>query len=269
VGLAPCLARIVRDEHTARAVLDNRIDTAAVDRRQADPDLAVDAQRHSRIMRQFGPGLSAVHALEQPAPGPARAHAPGFAPRFPKRCIDDLWVVRIDRDVDRAGFRIAVESLLPRLTAVAADKDAALGVGRAIMAKAADQHMVTICGIDPDAREVPDRLQSNALPRLAAVRGFINAVPRHDVAAKLGFSGGKEDDIGIGFADPNAAYSRIVDLAVGDRLPACPAIGGLPQPAADGSKIIFVRTRSASCDRDRPAATIWPDVPPLELREIG
>ena len=70
------------------------------------------------------------------------------------------------------------------------------------------------------------------------------------------------DEVGVGLAHRDRAHRRAVDLAVGDRRPVVAAVGGLPEPAADGAEVGLARAALHAAGGDRAAAAVGADVAP-------
>src|SRR5262249_3298320 len=104
------------------------------------------------------------------------------------------------------------------------------------------------------------------LPGFAGVGGFVHAIALHDIAAQLGFAHAEVEDVGVGFGDGDGADAGAVDLAIGDGAPGEPAVGGLPESAADRAEVVFERGGGGG-GRDRSAAAIGADAAPGEIGE--
>src|SRR6185312_9366431 len=125
-------------------VLDQRVDAIGISARDGDADLAVSAGRQPRIPGDLRPGLAAVGRLEEPAAGAAAGHLVLDAVRLPQCGIHHVRILRIDRNVDRAGPGITKQLPLPGLAAVDALEDAALVARRAVLAEVGDEDDVWI-----------------------------------------------------------------------------------------------------------------------------
>jgi len=104
---------------------------------------------------------------------------------------------------------------------------------------------------------------------LARIGGFIDAVPRHDVAADARLAHPDVYDVGVRLGHGNGAHRRALHLAVGDGSPGHAAIGGLPEPTADGAEVRLAWAALHATRGDRAAAAVGTDAPPLVALEDG
>src|SRR5215510_6698953 len=104
-------------------------------------------------------------------------------------------------------------------------------------------------------------------PGLARVRGFVNAVTRHDVASNAGFAHADEYDIRIGFRNGNSSDGRTVDLPIRHRIPGQAVIRGLPQSTANSAEVGFVTTPLHTGHGNRAPALCRSDAAPLVAAE--
>src|SRR4029078_1307225 len=126
---------------------------------------------------------------------------------------------------------------------------------------------VGIRRMDDDAADVLRLLEPHELPRLAAVRGFIDPHPGFDGGPRI-FVAGALPDLGrVGWRDSEPPH-RDDALIVEDRSERRPGVGGLPDPTAGGRDIKGLRrTRDRRDVRDAPSEICRSDVPPAEPRE--
>src|SRR5207302_3056724 len=128
----PRRAGVVAEEEAAVFGFDLRVEAARVGARDGEADLAENPFRQPGVARDLGPVVAAVARLEDAAAGAAARHLPRVAVRLPQRRVDDLRVVGIENQLDRAGLVVAEQDLLPRLAAVLRPEDAALRIRRRV-----------------------------------------------------------------------------------------------------------------------------------------
>ena len=117
--------------------------------------------------------------------------------------------------------------------------------------------------MDADFGDVLRLAEADVLPRLARVGRFVDAVAGLDVAANARLARADEDDVRIRFRHGDRADRRTRDLAVGHRRPRLAAVRGLPQAAASGAEIAFLRPLQGTGHRQRAAAAVGADAAPL------
>src|SRR4029078_8176505 len=89
----------------------------------------------------------------------------------------------------------------------------------------------------------------------------------NDVAPDVSLAGADVDHVGIGGGDRDRADRRVVNLAVGDRLPRDSCVGRLPETAAGRAHVVLVRPHRAAGHRDRAAAARGSETAPAERAE--
>src|SRR5258708_25292454 len=104
--------------------------------------------------------------------------------------------------------------------------------------------------------------QANVVPGFAAVVRTIDAIAEGDVAANAGFAGADVNHIGIGVRDRDAA-DRGGGLLIEERIPGNTAVGGFPNAAGDGAKIVRVRLARDSGYAKGPSTSECADEAPL------
>ena len=114
-----------------------------------------------------------------------------------------------------------------------------------------------------------DSWKPDVLPGGARVAAAVDAVAGEDVAADARFAGADEDEVGVGFGDRHRADRGRADLEVGDREPVVAAVGGLPQAAARGAEVGFLRAADDAGGGDGAAAAVGPEVAPGVAGEEG
>src|SRR5437763_12249824 len=100
---------------------------------------------------------------------------------------------------------------------------------------------VRILRVDTDPGDGLGLLQTHFVPGLTRVGRLVDTVALHDIAAQLCFASADVDDVGVRLRDRNRSNRRTGELAIGYRVPACAAVGCLPQPTADGAEVVFIR----------------------------
>ena len=150
--------------------------------------------------------LAAVGGLEQPAAGAAGAEGPALAAEVPERRIEGLGRPRIHGQHGASGGSVgAGQDFAPRLAAVAGFVDAALVVIVPEMSGGAGEDGVAVGGVDEDFGDVLGILEPQVGPVLAAIGGFIDAVPDGDAVANPAFAAAHPDNFGIGGVDGDGA----------------------------------------------------------------
>src|SRR6059036_1518092 len=181
---------------------------------------------------------------------------------FPHRGEENVWILRIENDVDAAGAVIEIENFLPGLAAIASAENAAVGVFAVGVAKSSDEGDVGIRGMDDDFADLTRVFQADIFPGFAAVVRTVNAVAEGNVAANASFAGADVNDIGIRFGDCDAADGG-GGLLVEKRIPGNAAVRGFPNAAGNRAKIIGIRlARHTGHGKGAPAAK-GPDEAPL------
>src|ERR1035437_3231469 len=237
----PCRARVVGNKDAAIFVFHDGVYTVPVGAGHRHADLADDALRHAGAARDLGPVVAAVGGFEEAAGGSAARKAPWCAVGVPDGGKEDVRVLGVEAQVHRARAIIAEEDFGPGLPAVLGTEDAALRVRVIGVAQRGYVDHVGVGGMHADARDGLRVGEAHVLPRLAGVGGFVHAVALHDVAAQLGFAHADVDHVGVRFRHRHGAHRGTFQLPVGDRTPSEAAIGGLPEAAAGGAKVVFQR----------------------------
>ncbi len=189
--------------------------------------------------------IAAVGRLEESRLRTAAPKLIGVAVDLPHRGVENVWVRRVEQQIDRAGLRALEENLLPIAAAVSASKNTALVVSAGRIAECGDIDEVRVLGMDANARDGACRGESHVLPARARVRGSVHAVALHDVPAKLHFTHTHIDDVRMRRRDGYGADGGTIYLTVGHGPPAHATIRGLPEPATGGAKVILERPARA------------------------
>src|SRR5690606_38815440 len=182
----------------------------------------------------------AVGGLEQAGGTATAPHLPGGTIYLPDGGIDHLGVVGVQDQVGSPSLVTLIKDLFPRLSAVGGLEDPALLVGAERMAQYGCIDDVGIGGMYPHPRDRLRFLEAGVGPGLSCINGLIYPVALHDVSAELRFPHSDIDDVGIAVGHVDRAHRGGVDLPVGDGIPAEAAVGGLPESAPGGAKIVFV-----------------------------
>ena len=262
-------AGVVRAVKAAVLVLDERVDAVRVRTRDTDADLAHEPLRQALIARDLAPGVAAVGGLVQAAARTAARHLVFDAVGLPQRGEHHVRVPAIDRDIRGAGLRVLEQHLLPRRAAVGALEDAALVARHAVLAEVGDEHDVGIRRMDADFRDRVGVGEADVGPGLARVGRLVDAVAGHDVAADARFTHPDVHRVGVRLGDSDRPDRCALDLTIGDRRPVHAAVGRLPQAAADGAEVAFLRPPFHARHGNRSAAAERTDAAPAERIEDG
>ena len=152
--LHPGRARVGRTVKTALFGVDHRVHDARAARRDRDP--AASETVRGQPVRERLPRRPAVRRFVNAPAGSVRRGigVPRRPPRVPERCVHDLRIRWIDRDVDGADAVVLVKHVLPRRAAVPGSEQTALCIGRVEMADRRDEHDVRVARIDSDSADV-------------------------------------------------------------------------------------------------------------------
>ncbi len=258
---------IVRSIESTGLGLDDGVEPSRIGARYRDANLAEQTLRHPWRVRHLRPRAAAVGGLEQSRARPAARELPRNARHFPQRCVQRLWILRIDDQIDRTGLRISEEHAAPRRAAVTRSIDAA-GVARlrGIAERCRVDH-IRVCWMHTQPGNGQRIGQPGMTPRTTGVDGLIDAVALHHVASQLRLAHTDVDHIGIRRRHGNRADRRAGDLAVSDSGPAGSPIDGLPQSASGGAEVVLEGSRRRAARGDRSAAAQRSDVAPLQRVE--
>ena len=220
-----------------------------------------------QVVRQLGPRLAAVLALEDAAVRPAADHLPDVAPALVRARVHDVRALRIERHVGDARVLVDRERGGPRLAAVGRLVEAALAAFREERPLCGDPDDVRIAGIDDDAADVLGRLEADARPRLARVRGLVDAVAEVRAALARVFARAEPEDVRVPGIDDDAAQ-RERSVVLEDRLERDAAVHGLPHAAECRRDVPDARVLRVDRDVLDPArVNRRADVPELERLE--
>ena len=259
----PGVAPVVAPEEPAVVVLEEGIDAVGVRARDGHPDPPDDALgRHAGVAGDLGPRVPAVDRFEHAAARPAGGHRVLLAEGLPQRRVEDVRVVAVDRDVDRAGALVAEEDAGPGVAPVGGLEDAALLAGHPVFAERRDVDNGRIGRMNADLGYAVGLAEADVLPGRARVAAPVDPVARQDVAADARLAGADEDQVGVGFGHRHRTHRRRADLEVRDREPVVAPVGGLPQAAAGGAEVGFLRAADDAGGGDGAAAAVGPEVAP-------
>ena len=150
------------------------------------------------ISLQLLPGHAAIFGAIQSAPRSAAGKIPGLPARLPHGREDDVRIVRVRRQINRARVLVLVENLGPRLAAIGGAKNSPLLIRSEGMTKGRDQNDVGIFRIDDHRADLPGVFQADVLPGLARVQRLIHAGAVGDIAAHRVFARADVNDVVIG-----------------------------------------------------------------------
>ena len=270
VHLGPVAPAIVGAEQAAVGGLHQRPHALRIGRRDGDADAAEHAARQPGRVRDLGPGVAAVGALEQPAARSAAIHAPGLAADLPHRRVEHARIARVHRDIHRARGVAALQHLLPGGAAIGGAVDAAHFVGPPQVPERRHVDDVGILRMHAHRADVVAVLEADIAPGAAGIHALVDAVAVRRVAAHAGFAHAGVDDIGVGIGHRQRAHRAGLELAVGDRKPGQPAIGGLEHAAAHRAEVVGVGLRGNAGHRHRAAAAERSDLAEFQfLQEVG
>src|SRR5262249_50731026 len=148
-----------------------------------------------------------------------------------------VGVARVEDGVGATGVFGYVEDLLPRLSAIRSFVQPAVAAGAPQRALCGDVDGVGVARVEEDLADVLGLLQSDLLPGLPAVGGFVNAVAVADGALAVVLAGADPDGAGIFRVQLDVA-DGVGTLAIEDRRPGDAGVGGLPDPAGGHRDVV-------------------------------
>src|SRR5205807_5732816 len=107
------------------------------------------------------------------------------------------------------------------------------------MSNRCDKHDFGVGWIHQDLRYVLGISKPDVCPCGASVRGPVHTVTECNLVSKTRLSHTNVDNISVGRGNPNRANGEI-RLMIEDRLPANPAVGGLPYATRYGPEIVHI-----------------------------
>ena len=217
-----------------------------------------------QTVRQFGPGVPAVRGLVDPAFLATRGDGPGLPLRGPHRGVENVRIREIHRDFVRAGAFADVEHLVPGGATVRGTEYPAHLVRPEGVAEDRRVDDVGVAGVDHHPANLAGVMEPDVRPALSAVRGFVNAVSRGDVAPDARGAATRVHDARIGVRHVDGADGTRAVVAVRDVDPALASVGGLPQPAAVRAHKVGPGLLGDPGHRGNPGALVGPDHAVLE-----
>src|SRR5207244_3218624 len=175
--------------------------------RDVERDAAERAGRQT-VARQLRPETLTVDALPQRAAGAAAVEAAAAPAPLITRCINNVGIRRIERDVGEAGVFVDVFDLAPRPPAVGRLVDAAIRTGAEEVTGRGHVDRFGILRVDHDARDRLRLPQADVRERLAAVGRLVDAVAERGRLAIVGFAGPDVHDVGVRWMDRDVADRR-------------------------------------------------------------
>src|SRR6266481_1101659 len=177
VPRAPGLAAIYADGRALIDAQDNSLRICGI-----DPHRMVVISAGKSMPRNLRPGNALVGRFVKPA---ARAKQSPLLPRLsyavPKRREDHARIARFETEVHGAGYIVLEQNSPPRASAVNGPKNATLLVRSEAVPHGRYEHDVRIARVHKDAPNVPRAREPKVLPRLSAIRRFIDAIPAGNV----------------------------------------------------------------------------------------
>src|SRR6266699_6138027 len=239
VDQGPVGAAVIAAVEAAFLRFDQRVNNIRIGAGNRHANAAERAFGHAVAFNAF-PGSTVVVRTVETVLVAATVEHPGRAVTFPHRCKKDMGILRVENAVNATGAVVEVKNFLPGFAAIAGAENAALGVFAVGVAESGDEGDVGIGGMNDDLADVARVSQPNVVPGLAAVVRTVNAIAEGDVATNAGFARADINYIGIGVRDRDAADGG-GGLLVEERIPGNAAVGGLPNAASDGAKIVGIR----------------------------
>lgn len=94
-----------------------------------------------------------------------------------------------------------VEGLLPSLTAIIGDEDAAMGAVGECVPERADDDVVVIARVDQNPRNVPGLFEAGVGPGIATIGALVDAVAVADVVSGIRLAGSNPNRLVVGRID--------------------------------------------------------------------
>src|SRR5690348_15970005 len=193
----PGVAGVLATVDAALLRFDDGIDAISVGTGDGYTNPAKNAGGKPVALQPF-PGRAIVDGLIKSAAGPAADGRPGVALCFVKCGEQDVWIGRIEGEIDGSGLVVFEENLLPGLAAIAGFEDAARFVGAIRVAHRRDIEHIRICGVHNDSSDVPGVLEADVIPGLAAVQRLVHAVAVRNISPPAGLAGAHVDYVRVG-----------------------------------------------------------------------
>src|ERR1051325_5081723 len=197
VDFRPGLARVVRAKDAALFRLDDGPHSIRVGGRDRDADLPDRPFGQAFIARQLRPCVAAVRRFEDAGAGAAALQSPGLTDNLPESGVENIGVCRVEDEIDRARLVVTIENLLPGLAAVFRAEDAALSVRAEGVPERRDVDDIRVARVNAHAPYLPRVFEAHALPGLARVGRFVDAVAVRDIAANRRLAHADIDDVRV------------------------------------------------------------------------
>ena len=210
--------------------LDHGIHIVGIAQRDRETDASLRPFGEA-VTLDLRPRRAAVGGLEKSGAGPARLERIRRAQSLPRCGIQDLWVPRVHRDVDEAGFVADVLDELPALAAVGRLVESPLRICLPRRAERGDVYRVRVARMHDDATDMLCLLEPHELPVEAAVRGFVDASAGLDRVARVRLAGARPHLLRVRGCDRKHAHGDHA-LVVEHGTPGHTVIRSLPDAAA-------------------------------------
>src|SRR4051794_3473815 len=140
-------AGIIGPEKAALFGFDDGVDAIGVCTGDGNADASEDPVWQSITFQTFPSNAVIFRAIETAA-GSATGKKPGLATGLPKRGENDVWVMRIEHDVDAAGVFVFAQDLGPRFSSVVRSENSSVLVRAESVAERCDERDVRIMRVD-------------------------------------------------------------------------------------------------------------------------
>src|SRR3954447_4905974 len=114
--------------------------------------------------------------------------------------------MRIEREIDSSGVIIAIQNLLPGLSAVTRTENTALFVRAVRMPKRNHVNDIGVLWIDADSGNCLRILEPQLMPGLTCISGLVHTVALHDVAPQFCFAHPDVHGVRVRFRDRDGPY---------------------------------------------------------------
>ncbi len=261
------LAGIIGAEKSALFCFNDCVNAVRIGAGNGDTDFAEDACGKAVSFQMFPRHAIVFGAIKAAARSAAR-EKPRLPARLPKGREHDVWIVRIEHDIDRAGVFVFPQHLAPCFATVCGSKDSAFLVRTERVPERGYKHHIFISRIDNQRADVPCIFQADVVPGLAGIDRLENPSAVRGIAADRRFAGADVNHIVIGRRNGDRA-DRGDRLLVEQRNPIRAAIGSFPHAAGYCAKVICVRlARHAFNRQGAPAAKGTNLSPPHPIEQL-
>src|ERR1700730_7420919 len=194
VNARPMLPGIIRAIEPTFFRLDDCVNAIRISARNGDADLAKNSIRQSVSFQMF-PGDPVIFRTVESTPRSAAREKPRLPTRLPKRCEDNVWIVRVEHNVDAASVLIFAQHFGPRFSAIGRSKNSALRIRSKRMTESGDQNNVGISWIDNQRPDLPRIFQTDVFPRFPGIDRFVNTDPVGGISANRPFARASVHDV--------------------------------------------------------------------------